>query len=58
MDNQDDYAPWNESPDPMLDDEIRTAFTNAVQKHMMADVDYGFFLSGGIDKVFAGYLYV
>ncbi len=34
----------------MTDDEIRAAFTKAVQKRMMADVEYGFFLSGGIDS--------
>jgi asparagine synthase (glutamine-hydrolysing) len=32
------------------DDEIRDAFRAAVSKRMMADVDYGFFLSGGIDS--------
>jgi asparagine synthase (glutamine-hydrolysing) len=32
------------------DDEIREAFRKAVQKRMMADVDYGFFLSGGVDS--------
>ena len=31
----------------VTDDEIREAFSKAVQKRMMADVDYGFFLSGG-----------
>ena len=34
----------------VTDDEIREAFTKAVQKRMMADVDYGFFLSGGVDS--------
>lgn len=32
------------------DEEIRHAFRAAVSKRMMADVDYGFFLSGGIDS--------
>ena len=34
----------------MTDDDIREAFRKAVQKRMMADVDYGFFLSGGVDS--------
>ena len=34
----------------MTDDEVREAFTKAVQKRMMSDVDYGFFLSGGVDS--------
>lgn len=47
----DDYAPWeNPSHQVSTDDEIREAFTKAVQKRMMADVDYGFFLSGGVDS--------
>lgn len=32
------------------DEAIREAFRAAVSKRMMADVDYGFFLSGGIDS--------
>jgi len=32
------------------DEEIRVAFRAAVSKRMMADVDYGFFLSGGVDS--------
>ena len=32
------------------DDAVREAFRAAVSKRMMADVDYGFFLSGGIDS--------
>lgn len=48
---QDDYAPWeDESQDEITDDEIREAFVKAVKKRMMADVDYGFFLSGGVDS--------
>lgn len=47
----DDYAPWQDDPDhKVTDDDIREAFTKAVQKRMMADVDYGFFLSGGVDS--------
>lgn len=34
----------------MSDDDIREAFTKAVKKRMMADVDYGFLLSGGVDS--------
>lgn len=34
----------------MTSDELRGAFTAAIQKRMMADVDYGFFLSGGVDS--------
>ena len=47
----DDYAPW-EADDytPVTGEEIREAFTKAVKKRMMADVDYGFFLSGGVDS--------
>ena len=47
---QDDYAPWEDPSHSVTDDEIRSAFTKAVQKRMMSDVDYGFFLSGGIDS--------
>jgi asparagine synthase (glutamine-hydrolysing) len=46
----DDYAPWEDPNHKVEDDEIREAFTKAVQKRMMADVDYGFFLSGGVDS--------
>ncbi|KAG7353108.1 asparagine synthetase B [Nitzschia inconspicua] len=46
----DDYAPWEDPNHAVSDDEIREAFTKAVQKRMMADVDYGFFLSGGVDS--------
>jgi asparagine synthase (glutamine-hydrolysing) len=48
---KDDYAPWeDENHKEASDDEIREAFANAVKKRMMADVDYGFFLSGGVDS--------
>jgi asparagine synthase (glutamine-hydrolysing) len=47
---KDDYSPWEEQGHSISDDEIREAFTKAVEKRMMADVDYGFFLSGGIDS--------
>lgn len=47
---KDDYAPWTDSAHSVTDDEIRAAFTKAVQKRMMSDVEYGFFLSGGIDS--------
>jgi asparagine synthase (glutamine-hydrolysing) len=45
------FAPW-EDPQKVQpsDEEIREAFKAAVAKRMMADVDYGFFLSGGIDS--------
>lgn len=47
----DNYAPWENDPShAVTDDEVREAFTKAVQKRMMADVDYGFFLSGGVDS--------
>ena len=46
----DNYAPWEDSSHDITDGEIREAFTKAVQKRMMADVDYGFFLSGGVDS--------
>jgi len=47
---KDDYAPWTDPANDVTDDEIREAFTKAVKKRMMADVDYGFFLSGGVDS--------
>ena len=43
----DTYQPAVPQP---TDDELRTAFSKAIQKRMMADVDYGFFLSGGVDS--------
>lgn len=46
----DDYAPWEDPAHSVTDDEVREAFTKAVQKRMMADVNYGFFLSGGVDS--------
>lgn len=47
---KDDYAPWDNKDHDISQDEIRDAFTKAVKKRMMADVDYGFFLSGGVDS--------
>ena len=47
---KDDYAPWEDPEHNVTDDEVREAFTKAVEKRMMADVDYGFFLSGGVDS--------
>jgi asparagine synthase (glutamine-hydrolysing) len=47
---KEDYAPWKDENHRVESDEIRQAFTKAVQKRMMADVEYGFFLSGGIDS--------
>lgn len=47
---KDDYAPWEDADHKVTDDDIREAFRKAVQKRMMADVDYGFFLSGGVDS--------
>jgi hypothetical protein len=47
---QDDHAPWNEPGHHVSDDDIREAFSKAVQKRMMSDVDYGLFLSGGVDS--------
>ena len=50
----DNYAPWDSTSTTtnhqVTEDEIRAAFTKAVQKRMMADVEYGFFLSGGVDS--------
>lgn len=46
----DSYAPWEDPSHVVTDDEVREAFTKAVQKRMMADVDYGFLLSGGVDS--------
>jgi len=46
----DNYAPWEDPEHNVTDDEIRDAFSKAVQKRMMADVEYGFFLSGGVDS--------
>ncbi|KAL9184945.1 hypothetical protein ACHAXT_002722 [Thalassiosira profunda] len=46
----DAYAPWEDPAHQVTDDEVREAFTKAVQKRMMSDVDYGFFLSGGVDS--------
>jgi len=47
---QDDYAPWEEEGHEVTDDQIREDFEAAIKKRMMADVDYGFFLSGGVDS--------
>lgn len=47
---KDDFASWENEENDKTDDEIREAFTKAVEKRMMADVDYGFFLSGGVDS--------
>jgi asparagine synthase (glutamine-hydrolysing) len=47
---KDDYAPWEDPEHSVSDSEVREAFSKAVQKRMMADVDYGFFLSGGVDS--------
>ena len=44
-----DYAPWETQGNPSPD-QIREAFRFAVKKRMMADVDFGFFLSGGVDS--------
>jgi len=46
---KDDFAPWEEGKAPSID-EVREGFNAAVSKRMMADVDYGFFLSGGVDS--------
>ncbi|KAL3945609.1 MAG: hypothetical protein SGBAC_000264, partial [Bacillariaceae sp.] len=46
----DDYAPWEDPNHTVTADEVREGFTKAVQKRMMSDVDYGFFLSGGVDS--------
>lgn len=51
----DDYAPWEDPSHTVTDDEIRHSFTKAVKKRMMADVDYGFFLSGGVDSCIVGH---
>uniref|UniRef100_A0A7S2RWR1 Glutamine amidotransferase type-2 domain-containing protein n=1 Tax=Eucampia antarctica TaxID=49252 RepID=A0A7S2RWR1_9STRA len=45
-----DHTPWEAEDHQVTDDEIREAFTAAIEKRMMADVDYGFFLSGGVDS--------
>jgi len=45
-----DYAPWEDPNHNVTDEEIREGFRKAVQKRMMGDVDYGFFLSGGVDS--------
>jgi asparagine synthase (glutamine-hydrolysing) len=46
------YTPWKEKDytEKITDEKIRSAFEAAVKKRMMADVEYGFFLSGGIDS--------
>jgi asparagine synthase (glutamine-hydrolysing) len=46
----DTYAPWEDPSHIVTGDDIREAFTKAVQKRMMADVEYGFLLSGGVDS--------
>lgn len=51
----DDYAPWEDTSHSVTDHEIHEAFTKAVKKRMMADVDYGFFLSGGVDSCIVGH---
>jgi len=47
---KDDFAPWEEEDHNISDEEIKEAFTKAIKKRMMADVEYGFFLSGGVDS--------
>lgn len=47
---KDDYAPWEDPAHNVTDDDVRESFSKAVKKRMMADVDYGFFLSGGVDS--------
>lgn len=47
---KDDYAPWNENGHEITEEEVAKEFTAAVEKRMMADVEYGFFLSGGVDS--------
>mmetsp|Transcript_20905 Transcript_20905/g.31162 ORF Transcript_20905/g.31162 Transcript_20905/m.31162 type:complete len:1174 (-) Transcript_20905:78-3599(-) len=46
----DDYAPWEDESHNVTDDDVREAFSKAVKKRMMSDVEYGFFLSGGVDS--------
>lgn len=49
MNIKDDYAPWEQGKSPSRE-ELVEGFKAAVSKRMMADVDYGFFLSGGVDS--------
>lgn len=54
---KDDYAPWeDEDREEITDDQIREAFKKAIKKRMMADVDYGFFLSGGVDSAVVAHI--
>eukprot|EP00559_Dactyliosolen_fragilissimus_P003995 CAMPEP_0184858214 /NCGR_PEP_ID=MMETSP0580-20130426/3337_1 /TAXON_ID=1118495 /ORGANISM="Dactyliosolen fragilissimus" /LENGTH=1253 /DNA_ID=CAMNT_0027354245 /DNA_START=181 /DNA_END=3942 /DNA_ORIENTATION=+ len=51
--HDEEYKPWaasSEERKDVTDEDVRQAFTAAVQKRMMADVEYGFFLSGGVDS--------
>lgn len=48
--HNENYAPWEAGAVHPTDEEVRVAFDAAVTKRMMADVDYGFLLSGGIDS--------
>lgn len=45
----DKFKPW-EGTQKVTNDEVCDAFARAVRKRNMADVEYGFFLSGGIDS--------
>jgi len=53
---KDDFAPWKTNDHHISDEKILEEFTNAVEKRMMADVNYGFFLSGGVDSAIVAHV--
>lgn len=48
------FRPWEQQQQPSKE-EVHEAFRAAVSKRMMADVEYGFFLSGGVDSCIVGH---
>mmetsp|Transcript_33802 Transcript_33802/g.54416 ORF Transcript_33802/g.54416 Transcript_33802/m.54416 type:complete len:615 (-) Transcript_33802:169-2013(-) len=50
-----EVAPWKDGKEPTIND-LRDALDMAVKKRLMSDVEFGMFLSGGIDSCIVGQL--